>query len=149
MAVTEERVDVVVVGAGAAGLAAAEVIARARRSVRVVEARPRIGGRVDTRHLPGWPVPVELGGEFVQGKAGSLLARARKARLRVVPTGQRYLVLKDGRLVEARSRLERALARVAELHGDIPVDEALDAQERAGTLDPEERALARSYVEGY
>ncbi|HEY1418118.1 MAG TPA: FAD-dependent oxidoreductase, partial [Myxococcaceae bacterium] len=149
MAVAEERVDVVVVGAGAAGLAAAEVIARARRSVRVFEARPRIGGRVDTRHLPGWPVPVELGGEFVQGKAGSLLARARKARLRVTPTGQRYLMLRDGKLVEARPRLERALARVAELHGDIPVDEALDAQERAGTLDAEEHALARSYVEGY
>jgi monoamine oxidase len=147
--VAEERVDVVVVGAGAAGLAAAEVIARAGLSVRVLEARPRIGGRVDTRHLPGWPVPVELGGEFIQGEAGSLLARARKARLRVTPTGHRYLLLKEGKLVEARPRLERALARVAELHGDIPVDEALDAQERAGTLDAEEHALARSYVEGY
>ena len=146
---TEERVDVVVVGAGAAGLAAAETLARARRSVRVLEARPRIGGRVDTRHLPGWPVPVELGGEFVQGKATSLLARARKAHLRVTPVGERYLTLKDGRLVEAHPRLERALCRVAELRGDIPVDEALDAQERAGTLDAEEHALARNYVEGY
>ncbi|MGZ6164146.1 MAG: FAD-dependent oxidoreductase, partial [Myxococcaceae bacterium] len=82
-----ESVDVVVVGAGAAGLAAAEVLARAGRSVRVIEARPRIGGRVDTRRLPGWPAPVELGAEFVQGKARTLLARARKLRLAVRPTG--------------------------------------------------------------
>ena len=143
----DERVDVVVVGAGAAGLAAAEVLARARFSVRVLEARPRIGGRVDTRSLPGWPAPVELGAEFVQGKARSLLSRARKAGLRVKPTGQRHLTLEDGRLVDARPSLERALAQVAELHGDVPVEEALKA--RAGDLDSDGMALARNYVEGY
>ena len=145
----DERVDVVVIGAGAAGLAAAELLARARVSVRVLEARPRIGGRVDTLHLPGWPVPVELGAEFVQGKAGPLLTRARKARIRVRATGQRHLALRDGRLADAGPVLEAALARVAALHGDIPVDQGLDAMERAGELSAEERALARSYVEGY
>jgi len=147
--VPDERVDVVVIGAGAAGLAAAELLARARVSVRVLEARPRIGGRVDTLHLPGWPVPVELGAEFVQGKAGPLLTRARKARIRVRATGQRHLALRDGRLADAGPVLEAALARVAALHGDIPVDQGLDAMERAGELSAEERALARSYVEGY
>lgn len=145
----EDSVDVVVVGAGAAGLAAAEVLSRGGRTVRVLEARPRIGGRVDTRRLPGWPAPVELGAEFVQGKARTLLARARKLRLAVSPTGQRHLRLEDGRLVDAKPCLETALAHVAALHGDIPVDEALDAEVSAGELDPGERALARHYVEGY
>ncbi|MGZ6080573.1 MAG: flavin monoamine oxidase family protein [Myxococcaceae bacterium] len=144
-----DSVDVVVVGAGAAGLAAAEVLVRAGRHVRVLEARPRIGGRVDTRRLPGWPAPVELGAEFVQGKARTLLARARKLRLAVRPTGQRHLTLEDGRLVDAKPRLEAALAHVAALHGDVPVDDALDAQVNAGELDVGERALARHYVEGY
>ena len=44
---------------------------------------------------------------------------------------------------------EAALARVAALHGDVPVDQGLDAMQRAGELSAEERALARSYVEGY
>ena len=145
----EESVDVVVVGAGAAGLAAAEVLARAGQRVRLLEARARIGGRVDTRRLPGWSAPVELGAEFVQGKARSLLARARKFGLKVRPTGQRHLTLEDGRLVDASPALEAALARVAALHGDIPVDEALDAQVTSGALDAEARATARSYVEGY
>jgi len=147
--VPDERVDVVVIGAGAAGLAAAELLARKKVSLRVLEARPRIGGRVDTRQLPGWPVPIELGAEFVQGKAKSLLGRARKAGLRVRPTGQRHLSLWDGRLTDAGRVLEGALARVAELHGDVPVEQALEAKERSGALPGEERALARSYVEGY
>src|SRR5215468_11633250 len=112
-AVPEERVDVVVIGAGAAGLAAAEQLVRAKLSVRLLEARPRIGGRVDTRHPPGWPVPVDLGAEFVQGEAKTLLSRVHKAGLRVRPTGQRRLTLKDGRLTDAEPVLEAALAQVA------------------------------------
>jgi monoamine oxidase len=147
--VPDERVDVVVIGAGAAGLAAAELLARKKVSLRMLEARPRIGGRVDTHHLSGWPVPIELGAEFVQGKAKSLLDRARKVGLRVTPTGQRHLTLQDGRLTDAGPVLEAALARVAELHGDVPAEQALEAMERSGALKGEERALARSYVEGY
>ena len=46
-----EKVDVVVVGAGLAGLVAAREVARAGRSVLVVEARKRVGGRVLNHHL--------------------------------------------------------------------------------------------------
>jgi monoamine oxidase len=146
---SEERVDVVVIGAGAAGLAAAEQLVRARLSVRLLEARPRIGGRVDTRHPPGWPMPVELGAEFLQGKATAVLARARKARLRVTPTGARRLTLQNGRLTDVEPVLETSLARVAALRGDVPVEQALEAMERAEKVPAEERAFARSYVEGY
>jgi monoamine oxidase len=148
-AVPDDRVDVVVIGAGAAGLAAAETLARAKVTVRVLEARPRIGGRVDTRHPPGWPMPVDLGAEFVQGKAKTLLSRVRKAGLRVRPTGQRRLTLKDGRLTDAEPLLETALAQVAALHGDVPVEQALEDLERGKELPAEERALTRNYVEGY
>ena len=148
-AVPEERVDVVVIGAGAAGLAAAEELARKKVNVRVLEARPRIGGRIDTRNPPGWPVPVDLGAEFVQGKARTLLSRLRKAGLRVRPTGQRRLTLKNGRLADAEPLLESALARVAALHGDVPVEQALEAMEGGGKVPADERAMSRSYVEGY
>jgi monoamine oxidase len=61
--------DVVVIGAGAAGLAAAARLAGAGRSVLVLEARDRVGGRIWTRHEPGLAMPVELGAEFVHGLA--------------------------------------------------------------------------------
>src|SRR5438128_12558242 len=60
--------DVVVIGAGAAGLAAAERLGRAGARVVILEARSRIGGRIWTRRVPGCALPVELGGEFVHGR---------------------------------------------------------------------------------
>src|SRR4051812_25093587 len=45
--------DVVIIGAGAAGLAAAQELRNRRVSVMVLEARPRIGGRALTHHMEG------------------------------------------------------------------------------------------------
>jgi monoamine oxidase len=58
------REDVVVVGAGLAGLVAAREIARAGRSVAVLEARERVGGRMFDRPIAGGEV-VDLGAEFI------------------------------------------------------------------------------------
>src|SRR5690349_20893568 len=60
--------DVLIIGAGVAGLAAASVLSRAGVQVRIVEARDRIGGRIWTVHDPCTRVPVELGAEFVHGR---------------------------------------------------------------------------------
>jgi monoamine oxidase len=56
--------DVVVVGAGLAGLTAARELQRAGASVLVVEARDRVGGRLLNHRLAGGPV-VDVGGQFV------------------------------------------------------------------------------------
>ena len=55
--------DVVVVGAGFAGLTAARELARRGRDVVVLEGRDRVGGRSSTTTLAG--MPVDLGGTFV------------------------------------------------------------------------------------
>ena len=61
--------ETIVIGAGAAGLAAARTLSDAGRTVTVLEARPRIGGRIFTVHDREWPLPVELGAEFLHGEA--------------------------------------------------------------------------------
>ena len=59
--------DVVIVGAGVAGLAAAAELGRAGLSVVILEARDRIGGRVFTEYDPACHVPIEFGAEFIHG----------------------------------------------------------------------------------
>jgi monoamine oxidase len=63
-----------VIGAGIAGLSAARALKDAGRSVTVVEARDRIGGRIHTSRL--WPdIPADLGASWIHGAEGNPLAR--------------------------------------------------------------------------
>ena len=75
--------DSIVVGAGAAGLAAARALRDAGRRFTVLEARDRIGGRLWSVHPPSLPVAVELGGEFTHGETPEIDAITREAGLRV------------------------------------------------------------------
>jgi monoamine oxidase len=60
--------DVLIIGAGVAGLAAAGMLSRAGIRVLVLEARNRLGGRVLTVHPPDLDVAIELGAEFIHGR---------------------------------------------------------------------------------
>ena len=83
--VRARRVDVVVVGAGLAGLTAASDLARAGHSVAVLEARPRVGGRTLNHPLGGGEV-VEVGGQWVGPGQDRILARARSLGVRTFKT---------------------------------------------------------------
>ena len=70
--------DVIVVGAGVAGLVAASELAEAGLSVDMLEARDRIGGRVYTLNDLEQKFPVELGAEFIHGRPPEILDMLRK-----------------------------------------------------------------------
>ena len=71
--------EVIILGAGVAGLSAARDLTAAGARVLVLEARDRVGGRVMTHHAPEGPV--ELGAEFVHGAVEETLSVAREAAL--------------------------------------------------------------------
>jgi monoamine oxidase len=70
------RADVIVIGAGLAGLAAASDLAHAGHSVAVLEARDRVGGRT-LNHPVGHGEVVEVGGQWVGPGQDRILARAK------------------------------------------------------------------------
>lgn len=61
------RTEVLVIGAGAAGLSAALTLQAADYDVTILEARDRVGGRILTDFSLA-PFPVELGAEFIHGE---------------------------------------------------------------------------------
>jgi monoamine oxidase len=146
-------VDVLVLGAGVSGLAAAARLGHAGCSVHVLEARDRVGGRILTRRGGEWPVPVDLGAEFVQGRIPALFALARKQGLPVVELNGARWQAEKGRIV----RLDDDLSHVDEVLAHLPdlpdgKDESLDEylSSRAMAATPADlRARARLWIEGY
>lgn len=75
---------VIVVGAGASGLACARKLVDDGFDVTVLEGRDRVGGRVRSEELDG--VPAELGASWIQGLTGSpLVGMAEDAGVEIVP----------------------------------------------------------------
>jgi|SRR5215211_2799003 len=100
--------DVVVVGAGLAGLAAARETAAAGPSVVVVEARDRVGGRILNEEI-GDGVVVEVGGQWIGPTQDRMAALAAELAVATYPTygeGENVIEL-GGRLGRYRGTIPR------------------------------------------
>src|SRR5579863_4033766 len=78
--------DVVVIGAGASGLVAAESLSRTSLRVLVVEARDRVGGRVREGSPAASLTEADLGAEFIHGSAPETMRLLRAARMQAIPS---------------------------------------------------------------
>jgi monoamine oxidase len=101
------RADVVVVGAGFAGLAAARELVRRGFGVVVFEGRTRVGGRSSTATIAG--TPVDLGGTFVGPSQDAVVALAAELGCPTVPTYNRgkNLIRWRGKVRSYRSTIPR------------------------------------------
>jgi monoamine oxidase len=144
-------VDVVVIGAGAAGLAAAAGLLAAGRSVLLLEARDRVGGRIWTRREAGLPVPIELGAEFIHGSAALTRSLLAQAKVPTIAAGDAHLTLHRGGL----RRRDAVFARVQEALRDATVLQQRDLSfdellaQHLPSLSAEEREFARLFAEGF
>jgi len=143
--------NIVVIGAGAAGLVAARELARAGKRVTILEARDRCGGRIHPLPSAEFGYPAEGGAEFVHGEASvtrRLLREAGLATLRI--QGARWnvengVLSRDDWSDPHASELHKALV---ELRSDMTVAQFLQ-QHFAGPEYAELRSSILGMVEGY
>jgi monoamine oxidase len=141
----------IVIGAGAAGLAAARDLSRAGREVIVIEARKRIGGRVFTHDDHRSPAPIELGAEFVHGKPPEVFALAQPANLQIYEIKARHWYFEDGKISRSHDfwkKIEGLMDRMKSSGADRSLKDFLesvpdDAETRRA------KAMLTRYVEGF
>jgi monoamine oxidase len=140
--------DVLVLGAGAAGLAAAAALAEGGRRVLVLEARDRLGGRLLTRREPGVPVPLELGAEFIHGTPPDtfrLLDLAGRAACDV-PDVHWY---RTGRRLAPASGALAGFGRLMRDVGRLRQDQSFDDYVAGRRAPPATLRMARMMVQGF
>ncbi|HEX6997909.1 MAG TPA: NAD(P)/FAD-dependent oxidoreductase [Gammaproteobacteria bacterium] len=142
--------DVLILGGGAAGVAAAHALASAGRSVCVLEARERLGGRICTLEDPALPVAIELGAEFVHGRPRATLEWIARTRGVLVDAPHSRWTLRRGALRrddDAFAELRRWIERTRPPRADVAFAEFLADAARAWPA--RVRELARMLVEGF
>lgn len=150
-----DRADVVVIGAGAAGVFAMRELVRAGLTAICLEARHRIGGRIFTRRSLGRH-PIELGAEFVHGGYNIIHRLVAEYGLILVPhVGETYSWLDDKLIPESQLprppllALEEIRAVAEQLRregkGAMPLLEFLGTPELSEML--VRSAVTRRYIE--
>jgi monoamine oxidase len=144
--------QIIVIGAGAAGLMAARELARSGKKITILEARNRCGGRIHPLPTDEFGYPVEGGAEFIHGESPVTRALLREAGLSLVPVqGTRWNVehgafsRRDQVPDFQINRLHKALT---ELKDDLTLAEFLNRY-FAGPEYSQLRHSIESMVEGY
>ena len=144
--------DVVIVGAGAAGLMAARELKQRGRKVLLLEASARVGGRILTRRVARAGVPIELGAEFVHGEAPETKRLLDEARLVTVPVSGDHYRSDNGKLSDQGSDWERMRLVFSHLgrtrKHDRSFQDFLDERPGGPAL-RRERELARGFIQGF
>jgi len=143
--------DVIIIGAGAAGLAALRELDRAGKRVLCLEARDRIGGRIATVHDSLSPIPIELGAEFVHGRPREIWEIAESAPLQLYSCMEHAIQVRDGKpqtKADAWLQVDRVMK---DLEAAVESGREQTFSEFLAQFDypADVKELATSYVEGF
>ncbi|HSS18482.1 MAG TPA: NAD(P)/FAD-dependent oxidoreductase [Pyrinomonadaceae bacterium] len=144
-------IDVLIIGAGAAGLAAARDLAVAGKHVMVLEGRERIGGRVSTIFHDDARLPMECGAEFVHGKHPALMKILDDAGINFCDVSDRHWYFEKGKLSKTHDFWNKLNAVMDLMRSDQPDRTFADFLDSLPDDEATTRAkaVARRYVEGF
>lgn len=144
-------VDVIIVGAGAAGLAAARLISKTGNTVTVLEARNRAGGRIYTLHKDDFSFPVEAGAEFIHGNLLHTTALLNEAEISFYETNGNTWNVNNGEVSEGDlfpQEWEELLKKLNALEYDMSIGQFLDHYFHDAKYTPLRDSIIR-FVQGY
>jgi monoamine oxidase len=146
--------DVIIIGAGVSGLAAAAALSRSGHSVVILEARHWIGGRVLTRQDPVCHTPIEFGAEFIHGRPPAISRALRKRNVSIAEVAGDNWCFEKGSLsiCDFFSEVEEILEKM----NDRSLDESFFSflqrcfpNSNHNTKQQEARQHALDYVSGF
>jgi monoamine oxidase len=146
-----DETDIVIIGAGAAGLMCARELSKDGRKVVVLEARSRIGGRIHTVMDEKFPLPVELGAEYIHGDLPVTKRLLKEAGVDYYKIKGDIWRFEKGRFLEQDDFIEDidlVIKQLKKLPTDISVSEFLDrffSDHHHAKL----RKSLKGFVEGY
>jgi len=144
------KTDILIIGAGAAGLMAAYKLSVKFKNVILLEARDRIGGRIHTIGNKGDGV-VELGAEFVHGDLPVTLKLLKEAGITYRQAGGTMVRVKDGRFAQDDHFIEGwdlLIKKLGELEKDMTLYEFLQQYFNEDKYDALRTSVIR-FVSGY
>ncbi len=142
--------DIVIVGAGASGLMAGCMLAKAGKKVTVLEARDRVGGRIHTITDQTY-TPIELGAEFIHGDLPVTLALLKEAGVKYEHAGGEMWRFKNGKISQEEEQMEgwsELMDKLEKLNVDIDLNSFLE-QNFADKKYENLKTSVRNYVAGY
>jgi monoamine oxidase len=131
--------DVVIVGAGPAGLSAATQLRNTGLNVLLLEARDRVGGRTHTVSI-GKYSGIDLGAHWLHAYQGNPLVKEAKRRGIALNTADKWPIVIDGdeilgtwgqmKLWRAWRKIDKGIVRIADYHPEASADHAYDKTDR-------------------
>src|SRR5258708_2611360 len=149
MPVGRKSDDVIVIGAGAAGLTAAAELAESDLRVTVLEARERVGGRIFTLRQPSLPTTIELGAEFIHGFQPEILEPLQATEIPIEEVGGDNWCFQEGRLTpcDLFAEVDEILQRMDDKGADESFTTFLSHCCPKASAEAKERAV--NYVSGF
>ena len=143
--------DIIIIGAGAAGLMAAYQLSKAGKKVILLEARDRPGGRIHTINDTSFNHVADAGAEFIHGRLPVTFELLKEAAIGATLTGGKNWVFKENQLRQGEDMVENwdlLMQRMKKVTDDLPLADFLNIYFPEPELESLREAV-KSFAEGY